>query len=183
MLNLNYTPFPHITTERLLLRQLTADDTVDIAILRSDEIVNKYLDRKATTGIDEAKQFINKINTNINNNECFYWAITLKNNNSLIGTICYWNIVPEDDTAEIGYELLPGFQGKGIMQEALSAIIEFGFNGIKLQTILALLTADNEKSIKILEKNNFKRDTVSKYKIAESESFVNMAVYFLQKKS
>ena len=69
------------------------------------------------------------------------------------------------------------------MQEALPAIIEFGFNGIKLQTILALLTADNEKSIKILEKNNFKRDTVSKYKIAESESFVNMAVYFLQKKS
>ena len=94
MLNLNCTPFPHITTERLMLRQLTADDAVDIAILRSDEIVNKYLDRKATTGIDEANRFINKINTGINNNECFYWAIALKNNNSLIGTICYWNIVP-----------------------------------------------------------------------------------------
>lgn len=183
MVNLNCSPFPLITTERLVLRQLTSTDAIDIAALRSDEKVNKYLDRQAPTSIDEANRFIDKINTNINNNECFYWAIALKNNNSLIGTICYWNIVPEDDTAEIGYELLPGFQGKGIMQEALPAIIEFGFNGIKLQTILALLTADNEKSIKILEKNNFKRDTVSKYKIAESESFVNMAVYFLQKKS
>ncbi len=181
MLNLNCTPFPHITTERLRLRQLTTADAIDIAALRSDEKVNKHLARQATTSIDEANQFIDKINTGINNNECFYWAITLKNNSSLIGTICYWNIVPEDDTAEIGYELLPGFQGRGIMQEALSAIVKFGFNTIKLQTILALLTADNERSIKILEKNNFKRDTISKYKVAESESLMNMAVYFLQK--
>src|SRR5437868_13096004 len=119
MLNLNFTPFPNLITERLFLRQLKIEDANEIFTLRSSDEVNRFLDRPKATTIDEARQFINKINDGINKNESVYWAITFKNDSKLIGTICYWNISKENDRAEIGYELQPRYQGKGIMQEAI----------------------------------------------------------------
>ena len=72
-----------------------------------------------------------------------------------MGTIGLWNISKEKNSAEIGYELIPAFQGKGIMQEVFPALVAFGFETMKLQTIEAYTTSDNEKSVKLLEKNNF----------------------------
>ncbi len=62
----------------------------------------------------------------------------------------------EDATAEIGYELLPENHGKGIMQEVIPRVIQFGFEEMKLQTIEAELSPRNLKSVRLLEKNNFK---------------------------
>ena len=121
------TTFPILTTERLILRQLEIQDEQEIFFLRSDERVNKWLVAPIAQNVDEARIFINKINCGINNNEWAYWAITLKNNNKLIGTICFWNISIEENKAEIGYVLHPHFQGKGIMQEAIHKVIEYGF--------------------------------------------------------
>jgi ribosomal-protein-alanine N-acetyltransferase len=54
-----------------------------------------------------------------------------------IGSICFWNITADEDCAEIGYDLLPLFHGQGIMQEATKAIIKYGFEGMKLNKIVA----------------------------------------------
>ena len=89
------------------------------------------------------------------NSECFYWAINLKNSSKLIGTICIWNIEPEKNKAEIGYVLHPGEQGKGFMQEAVAAVIQYGFQQIKLQCLDAELHPDNKRSILLLERNGF----------------------------
>jgi ribosomal-protein-alanine N-acetyltransferase len=59
--------------------------------------------------------------------------------------------------AEIGYELLPDFQGKGIMQEAASKVIKFGVQYIGLNSIEAYTHSKNEKSTRLLEKLNFKK--------------------------
>ena len=160
MLNLNFTPFPELSTERLVLRQLEKTDADDIFSLRSNEDVNKYLDRPKAISVDDAVQFIHKINDGINKNEWLYWAINLKESNKLIGTICLWNIEPEKVMAETGYELFPEFQGRGIMQEALLKVIEFGFENLQLNKITAFPDADNKKSIQLLEKNTFKRDLI-----------------------
>src|ERR1700733_389454 len=155
MLELNFTPFPHLNTERLVLRQLKPSDDYEIFALRSNISVNKHLERPITTSIQEAREFIEKINNGIANQDCLYWAISLNKDEKLIGTICYWNISLEEGTAEIGYELYPDHQGKGIMQEALSRVIRFGFENMKIITITAFPTRDNYKSVKVLEKNNF----------------------------
>jgi [ribosomal protein S5]-alanine N-acetyltransferase len=158
MLNLNFDIFPELITERLVLRQLIQGDVKEIFMLRSDEDVNKFLDRPKAVSIDEARQFIHKINDVVTNSEGVYWAVSLKNEQALIGTICYWNIDEEKKSAEIGYELLPAFQGKGIMQEAIQKAISFGFNNMHLEMITAFPHNDNKNSIKLLEKNNFSRD-------------------------
>ena len=91
MLNGAFTPFPILTTERLTLRQLVINDEQEIFALRSDSEINKYLDRKIATTIDDARNFINNVNENINKNDSGYWAITFSDKNILVGTICLFN--------------------------------------------------------------------------------------------
>ena len=130
MLNINFTPFPNIKTERLNLRQLS---------------------------VEEARQFINKINNGIKNNENIYWAISSMENQKLIGTICLWQISVAESKAEIGFELLPEYQGKGIIQEAVKNVLDYGFNHMKLSAIEGEVAPGNIKSIKVMERFNFKK--------------------------
>lgn len=157
MLGKNFMPFPVLKTERLTLRQLVSSDDKEIFALRSDDNVNKYLDRKPSKSIDDAKNFIQTINENIQRNDSIYWAITLNGTNKLIGTICLFDFSDDNSKAEIGYELLPDFQGKGIMQEATSKVIAFGIQDIGLNSIEAYTHSENESSARLLKKLNFKR--------------------------
>jgi ribosomal-protein-alanine N-acetyltransferase len=156
MLNRNFTPFPILTTERLTLRQLVITDEQEIFTLRSDSEINKYLDRQISKTIDDARNFINKVNENINKNDSLYWAITFSDKNILVGTICLFGFSDENDKCEIGYELLTNFQGQGIMKEAAEKVIDYAFNTIKVQKIEAFFHRDNQASIKLLEKLSFR---------------------------
>jgi [ribosomal protein S5]-alanine N-acetyltransferase len=156
MLNRSFTPFPILITERLALRQLVISDEQEIFILRSDSKINKYLDRQISNTIEDARNFINKVNENINKNDSLYWAITLGDKNILIGTICLFGFSDENSKCEIGYELLTNFQGQGIMKEAAEKVIDYAFNTIKVQEIEAFLHRDNQSSIKLLDRFSFR---------------------------
>lgn len=155
MRELNFTPFPEMTTKHFILRSLNISDENEIFKLRSDEAVRQYLDRPKAKSIEDARQFIEKIKTGIAGNELIYWVVRTILNPQLIGTICLWNISREHSRAEIGFELLPEHFGKGIMQEVIPAIIEYGFEKLKLISIEAEVDPFNLKSIVILEKNGF----------------------------
>jgi len=152
-----FTPFPILKTERLTLRQPGVNDEQEIFTLRSDREINKYLDRQLSNTIEDATNFINKVNENINKNDSLYWAITLSGKNKLIGTICLFGFSNDNDKCEIGYELLTNFQGQGIMKEAAEKVIDFAVNTINVKTIEAFLHRDNQSSIKLLEKFSFKK--------------------------
>jgi ribosomal-protein-alanine N-acetyltransferase len=156
MLNRTFASFPILTTERLTLRQLVIADEQEIFTLRSDSEINKYLDRQLSNTIDDARNFINKVNENINKNDSVYWAITFSDKNILVGTICLFGFSDENDKCEIGYELLTNFQGQGIMKEAAEKVIDYAFNTIKVQKIEAFFHRDNQSSIKLLEKFSFR---------------------------
>ena len=180
-MKINFSPFPALQTERLSLRKLSNDDVNEIFYLRSDEHINKYLDRPRATSIEDAINFINKTNHAIENNECVDWAITFKDDSRLIGSICLWNISKNENNAEVGYELLSDFQGKGVAQEALSAVIKFGFEVMELETIEAYTHKENLASIKLLEKFGFARDLHEESKIDFTVNNPNMFVYSLNK--
>jgi len=167
---------PILTTERLILRSLTLEDAPEILRIRSDDRVNKFLDRPKATSIEDALAFIRKI---LAAKESFYWGISQKDNNTLIGSVCLWNIAIEKKSAEIGYELYPDFQGKGIMQEAITAVIRYGFESAGFNVITALSSADNDKSIRLLEQNNFVKDTNFEY--ISKEEADNLVGYILKK--
>lgn len=157
MLNRTFATFPVLITERLTLRQLTMNDEQEIFTLRSDREINKYLDRQVSQTIEDARNFINKINELIHTNESLYWAITLSDKNNLVGTICLFSFSDEHDKCEIGYELLTNFQGQGIMKEAVEKVIDYAFNTINVQKIEASFHRDNLSSRRLLDKFSFKQ--------------------------
>jgi ribosomal-protein-alanine N-acetyltransferase len=155
MLDKIISSFPILTTERLTLRQLAITDDQEIFKLRSDKVFNKYLNREICNSIDDARNFINIINENIDKNFAPYWAICLKGKNMLVGTICLYGFSEESTSCEIGFELLQDFQRQGIMREAAEKVIDYAFNTIQIQRIDAYLHKDNQSSIKLLEKLSF----------------------------
>jgi len=155
MNKISFIPFPELTTERLFLRQLKDEDDNEIFKLRTDVTVLKYLNIAKAEKIDDARKFITRINNGIKNNEWIYWAVTLKSGSRLIGTICLWNISEDQSKADIGFMLIPEYFGKGIMQEAIKPVIEYGFKYMRLDKIEGDVSRDNIKSIKLMEKNNF----------------------------
>ena len=180
MLELNFSPFPEIKTERLLLRKMTDADATEIQFLRSDDRVMKYIDREKTKTVEEAREFIQKINGNIDNNESIMWAIAFQDNpDTLIGNICFWRIINQHYRSEIGYTLHPDFWNNGIMKEALLAAIDFGFKAMKLHSIEAHINPDNTASGKVLEKTGFVREAYFKEDFFFRGKFIDSAVYSL----
>ncbi len=126
--------------------------------MRSDERINQFIKRSEnnkTKNRADALKFIKKINDGIKNGTFISWGITLKGKNEIIGTICLWNFSADNKKAEVGYDLNPLFQRKGMMSEALKSIISFGFNELNLDKIDAFTHKENESSKKLLEKNGF----------------------------
>ena len=155
MLNLNFTPFPIITTQRLVLRQLRDDDVHDLFALRTDERVNRFLDRPLPESLNDVREFIAKVKQITHDNEGLYWVITRKNEDQLLGNIGLRNFGPEQYQAEIGYELHPDHQGQGFMREAITDILAYGFGRLGLQAIVAETVPGNLRSIQILERHGF----------------------------
>jgi len=157
MTNRNFTPFPILTTERLTLRQLSIADQQNIFALRSDKEINKYLDRQASKSIEDAVNFINKVNDNIKKNNSIYWVITLTKTKTFVGTICLFDFSNEKSSCEIGYELMTKFQRQGIMKEAAEKVIDYAFQALQFQKIVAFTHNANRNSAKLLTKFNFKK--------------------------
>jgi [ribosomal protein S5]-alanine N-acetyltransferase len=155
MIENNFPPFPSLITQNLVLRQLSEEDAPALSSLRSDPRVNKYIIRPARCSDEKAKAFILGINNDLAQGKCFYWAISTGENAELIGTICLWNFSGDKKTAEIGYELHPSFHGKGLMSEAVEAVMKFSWEALKLKKLEAFTHRENSRSKKLLEKKGF----------------------------
>ncbi len=155
MINLQFNPFPKLVTNNFVLRQLQKKDENEIYIARSDEEILKYIDIPKADNLEDARKFIDKITNIIRNNESIYWAISYKKNDKLIGTICLWNIDESKLKADIGFVLLPEFQGKNVMQEVIPAVLKYGFEKMNLAKIEGEVDPRNIKSIKLMERFGF----------------------------
>jgi ribosomal-protein-alanine N-acetyltransferase len=92
-----------------------------------------------------------------------------------------WNFSTQGGKAEIGYELLPQFHGKGIMQEAFSKVIEFGLENLQLNSIEAWTVQQNINSIRLLERNHFKRDFELEKTIDRAVEGIDLVIYSYSK--
>lgn len=147
--------FPILISEKLTLRQLSIDDQDAILALRSDPKVNRYLDRAPTKTVDDAINFNKKVNENIEKGIALYWAITLTETNTFVGTICLFDFSTEKKSCEVGYELMTSFRGQGIMSEAVQMVINFAFKNLHFKEISAFSHKENQPSLSLLNKFNF----------------------------
>ncbi|WP_298222952.1 GNAT family protein [Flavobacterium sp.] len=168
MLTFNFNnPFPEIETPRLLLRRLDKNDAEQIMVLRGDAENMRFIPRPLVTNTEQALDHFAMIDAKIENNEGINWAITLKGNPKLLGIIGHYRIQPEHYRSEIGYMLSREFHGKGIITEAIEAILVYGFDVMNLHSVEAIIDPDNIASERVLQKNGF----VKEAHILENEFF------------
>ncbi|MFI5171996.1 MAG: GNAT family N-acetyltransferase [Chitinophagales bacterium] len=177
MLTINFDPFPILTTAQLTLRRMTDDDAETVFITRSDPGLMRYIARAPAKSIDEVYPFIRNIDNLISNNESIMWALSLKSDLKFIGIICLWNIQKENHRAEIGFVLLKEHHGTGVMHEAVGAVLDYGFHTMKLHSIAGEVDPENIASIKLMEKNNFRREALFKDHYFYNGKFMDTAIY------
>ena len=123
--------------------------------MRRDPRMYEFLNMKVDENIDETKTYIDKMNRGIDERKWIIWAIEHKETKKLIGTICIWNVDKEEKSGELGYGIIPDYQGKGLMKESLVSVIEYGFKVMGLKVMEAYTEEHNEASIKLLESCEF----------------------------
>ncbi len=179
MLAINFTPFPRLNTSRLHLRELNDTDAENIFKLRSCPTNMQYIPRPLLKNNTDAQAHIDFINDKTKTNEAINWAITIKGNSELIGVIGFYRTDPENYRAELGYMLLPAFQRKGFLQEALQAVVNYGFDTLQLHTIEARIDPNNKASEKVLQKANFIKEAYLKENCFFEGTFFDTIIYSL----
>lgn len=180
MLTPNFSPFPELHTDRLLLRKWTLEDAPGLLQLRSDPDVMRYINRPVLSSVEQATAWINMILDSLEKTEGISWCMSLKDSpQEHIGNIGLWRIDKENYRAEVGYMLSPAWQGKGIMYEALVAIIDYGFEQMGLHSIEAQLDPLNLASAALLRKAGFVQEGYYRENCLMNGVFTDTAVYSL----
>lgn len=151
--------FPELQTERLVLRQITDEDLNEIYNIYSNELVTKFYNLDAFTNLDQAKRIVELSQKRFSEKTGIRWAICFKNNTEILGTCGINSFVP-NGKAEIGYDLKPEYWGKGIMYEALTVMLNHGFNNLFIHRFEALVFVENESSMKLLKNHNFYQEGI-----------------------
>ncbi len=181
MLEISLHPFPLLSTQRLTLRQITEDDVEEFFWLRNSQEVMKYIQLPKLDSVEKAKERIKSLNDSMAKNEMVNWGITLTGESRLIGWILFKSIDLINHRAEVGYLLHPDFWRKGIVQEAMTAVLDFGFNTLNFHSLEALVNPENEASIALLEKNGFVKEGHFKENFYFEGNFLDTGVYSLLK--
>ena len=179
MISPNFSPFPTLTTERLILREITTEDVHEILYQRSDPQIMKYLDRAPLISIHDALSFIERIKQATRLNEGITWGIALKGEKKLIGNICFWRLDNAHHRAEIGYVIQPSHQSLGYATEALMAVLQYGFGPMQLHSVEANVNPNNTASIKLLERNGFVKEAHFKENYYFDGRYLDSAIYSL----
>lgn len=152
--------FPGLTTERLVLREIRREDAPFWLRNFSAPDVVELTGYEAPPDLHAAEEEIERYCTRIRREGTgIRWGITLRGSDDLVGTLGYYAWVADRDRrAEIGYDLLGEYRGRGIMTEAMGVVLPYGFKTMTLNRVEARVDSRNGPSIRLLERLGFHRD-------------------------
>ena len=173
--------FPVLETERLICREITAEDAAVLHQYWSDPIVMEYLSLAPFKRMEETLEMISLVTHMPETGEGFRWAITRRQDGKLLGTCGFHNGKPEHYRFEMGYELGKEYWRQGIMTEALRKILTYGFSNMKLNRVEAFVNHGNIRSTGILGKLGFQLDGILREYERNQGQFVNQYCFSLLK--
>ncbi|WP_239421865.1 GNAT family protein [Bacillus sp. CGMCC 1.16541] len=147
-----YSEFPILETKRLRMRKLRLEDAKDIFSYGSDSSVVQYVTWHEHQTIEESEKFVQYALGQYEKKQMAPWAIELKEEGKMIGTIDFVSWNKTHGVAEVGYALSKQYWGRGFVPEALQALLDLGFNEMELIRISARCFKENEQSKRVLEK-------------------------------
>ena len=180
MLNVRFDPFPVLETDRLTLHALTQENAGDMFLLRSNVAAMKFIGKPLLTSLYDAERLIDVYMFNLQEKMGITWGITLKSeSNGLVGTIGFHKLDKPNFRAEIGYLLHPDQWNKGIMNEAIKSVLNYGFLEMGLHSVEGRIHPENIPSSRILIKNGFLKEAYFKEAFYSEGKFLDTEVYSL----
>ncbi|MDO6526252.1 GNAT family N-acetyltransferase [Motilimonas sp. 1_MG-2023] len=144
--------FPVIETTRLRLKPLAIEDSACLLEIFSDPEVMRYWNTPPWVAMKEAYDFVNESKELMLRQESLVLGIYLKSTGKLVGKCMLFSYAKESKRAEIGFGLGRPYWGKGYINEAGEALIQYGFRSLGLRRIEAEIDPDNHASAKALVK-------------------------------
>jgi ribosomal-protein-alanine N-acetyltransferase len=177
--NFDFSSFPLLTTQRLHLRELRADDAEAIMALFGNPHVLRFLDQPPTDTPAKALDLINWLNAHYPRHEAVQWAITLHDHDQLIGTCGTYAWDRSNYRVDIGYHILFEHWGQGYATEATRALLHWCFAHLGVHRIQADCTAGNIASERVLLKCGFQFEGIWRESCWEHGRFVDIKQFGL----
>lgn len=150
--------FPTIETERLKLTEITEEYAGAIYDIFSREKVTRFYGTMPFQQVDQAQKMVQSFSKNFEEKRGIRWGMILKETDEYIGSVGLNNLVLTSKRAEIGYELHPDYWRKGLISEAVNAVLQYSFEELGLFRIGAVTFPENEPSSNLLLKLGFQKE-------------------------
>jgi ribosomal-protein-alanine N-acetyltransferase len=118
-------------------------------------VVTQWLDGEPWAAVDRAREERLKLQAGIDAGKWYFWALSESASSPLVGTLCLWGFTPDGRECEVGLELFPARQGQGLMTEAMTAVLDWAWLSLPLESISALTHRDNRPARQFLEHRGF----------------------------
>lgn len=143
---------PILTSNRIILKPLSENDSEAFYALYADSGVQQYFDESPFLPGEQPLDFTNRIIAVCN----YLWTVrTIENPDTIIGDCALHHYDEALKRIEIGGSLLPAYWGKGLMAEAIDAAIQFAKEELQVSHILTKTKPANLKAISLVKKMGF----------------------------
>jgi ribosomal-protein-alanine N-acetyltransferase len=173
-----FEPFPTLETERLVLRAPVDADAELVFRIQSDPRVNRYLGRLPDVTVADSAARVAHMIAGVRDGTAIRWIVAVRGGDA-VGTGGFWRWNRDHRWAEIGYDLLPDHWGRGLMPEAVRAMLGYGFGALGLHRVEANVDPDNAASVRLLAKVGFTREGLLRENWLHDGRFTHSAIYGL----
>lgn len=109
---------------------------------------------------DETDDDANEIDDDADDTDAEAEADDADDGPTAIGSVIFTDVYESAGMADLAYWLLPEYQGEGYGSEALSLMLEYGFDELRLHRVQADCLASNDASRGLLESHGFEQEGV-----------------------
>ena len=168
---------PTLETPRLILRRLQLEDAPDVFAYASDPEVARYTTWSAHRSLEDSLEFVRAQLRAYEEGQVAPWAMVDRQSGRVIGTAGFVAWAPVHARAEIGYAMGRAYWGRGLMTEAVRAILRFGFEHMGLNRIEGRCMPENPASARVMEKAGMRYEGLLREQMYIKGRFIDLKVY------
>ncbi|MFC1996561.1 GNAT family N-acetyltransferase, partial [Chloroflexota bacterium] len=167
-----------ITSSRLILREYTEADFQGVHMYAKDPETVRFM-TWGPNSHQETRDFIELAisQQSIEPRRNYHFAVTLKENNHLVGGCgihCHRML---HKSAEIGYCFNKQFWMQGYATETTGALLKFGFESMQMHRIIARCHPDNVGSERVMQKNGLRKEAHFVQELWQREQWRDSLLY------
>lgn len=172
-----FADLPELNTPRLLLRKMTMRDAADLHEYCRDKQVAEHVLWNAHQSMLDTRGYLRFILHQYRDGVPSSYGMVLKETGKLIGTIGFMGYSPENNSVEVGYSMSRAYWNKGLMTEALRAVIDMAFEALHVNRVEAMHETTNPASGKVMLKCGMRFEGVMRSKIFNKGHYSDVAMY------